>query len=104
MCTRDGSRPSYFVNARLAASSGEVDRLARAEAAATSARIAAEARAVKAVVSETEDAFRDGRYGTCFNCDGPVVIPGLNHVLCPDCGWVPRPVVKEDVELPGHHD
>lgn len=103
-CAQDGKRLQYFVNARAAASPGEVARIANAEAAATAAREAVEKKAVESVVVETSDAFRDGRYGTCFSCGEPIAIPGLSHVLCPECGWVSRPAETEDVPLPGHHD
>lgn len=55
----------------------------------------------EAVLSGTQ--FRDGRYGTCFQCGGFVVIPGLATFYCEQCRWVARPVETETI-APGHHD
>jgi hypothetical protein len=27
-------------------------------------------------------------YGSCYKCDSPVEIPGLDAYLCSGCGWV----------------
>ena len=59
-------------------------------------------RRVPLVVQETE--FRDERYGKCFACGSPVVIPGLSHVFCEKCGWVKRPAEVDTTVLTGHHD
>lgn len=104
VCRPRRPRTSYFVNARAAASPAEIARKEKAEAEAKEVREVVEASAIDAVVSGTAASFQDGRYGTCFVCGEPVVIPGLNHVYCKTHGWVPRPAEKEDVELPGHHD
>lgn len=50
-----------------------------------------------------ETSFRDGRYGTCFSCGQPVVIPGLAQFYCENCGWIRRPIEAKAI-IPGHHD
>ena len=90
---------------RCALSPAEKERKAKLEAEAALARRKAETRAVNAVVQGTAEMYRDSKYGKCPACDGPIVIPGLSHSLCKDCGWVERPQVpEEEVKLEGHHD
>jgi hypothetical protein len=72
------------------------------------------AEAIRSVVRDTD--YRSKDYGRCVACDEPVVIPGLSHSLCANCGWVkrPDPVVEggntasssevPEVETSGHHD
>lgn len=68
-------------------------------------------KAQEAVVRETN--YADGRYGKCLNCEGPIVIPGLSHFFCKDCGWVERPPEEymsigaekpDDSRAKGHFD
>lgn len=49
-------------------------------------------------------AFSDGRYGQCHVCDGHIVIPGLAHYLCGNCGWIIRPVNSEIIAPTSHHE
>lgn len=90
---------------RCALSAAEQEKKAKLEAEAATARRIAETRAVKAVVEGTATMYADSRYGQCSICDRPVVIPGLSHSLCSNCGWVERPKLPEEVvKLEGHHD
>jgi hypothetical protein len=66
---------------------------------------------VSKVAQETNYVTLD--YGRCPSCQAPVVIPGLSHSLCADCGWVKRndaakaDGVAEDapgMEATGHFD
>lgn len=49
--------------------------------------------------------YSDGRYGTCGTCnEGRIMIPGLAHYLCENCGWVDRQQNNEIIAPTSHHE
>ncbi|GJQ13285.1 hypothetical protein GpartN1_g5076.t1 [Galdieria partita] len=53
--------------------------------------------AIEDFFEHNDSIHEDMRYGTCKLCSAPIVIPGLDHYLCKECGWVSNSNQPNDI-------